>query len=141
MKPTRGFTLLELMITVAIIAILAAIAVPQYNEYVARSMIVEGTAGLADMRVRMEQFYQDNRNYTGAGCGTCGAACPNSQYFNFTCDSAGQTYTVTATATAGRIAGLVFTIDEQNVRQTTGVPAGWTAPAGNCWTLRKSGHC
>lgn len=141
MKLTRGFTLLELMIAVAIIAILAAIALPSYNEYVARSMIVEGTAGLADMRVRMEQFYQDNRNYDGAACGTCGAACPNSQYFNFDCQSAGQTYVATATGTDGRINGLVFTINEQNMRQTTGVPSGWTAPAGNCWALRKSGHC
>ncbi len=141
MKSNRGFTLLELLIAVAIIAILAAIALPSYNEYVARSMIVEGTAGLADMRVRLEQFYQDNRSYAGNNCGTCGAACPNSQYFNFTCESDGQTYLATATATNARIANLVLTIDQQNVRQTVSAPDGWKAPAGNCWVLRKSGHC
>jgi len=62
----HGFTLIELMITIAIIGILSAIALPAYNEYVIRGKIVEATATLAGHRVKMEQFFQDNRTYVGA---------------------------------------------------------------------------
>jgi type IV pilus assembly protein PilE len=144
MKKSSGFTLIELMIVVAIIGILAAIAIPQYTDYITRSQLVEGNTGLSDFRVRMEQYYQDNRKYDGAGLGTCGAAAPTSaQYFTYTCDSAGQTYTATATGKAGsRVDGFVFTINEQNLRQTTATAPGWapsTMPS-NCFVTRK-GDC
>jgi len=58
MKKQRGFTIIELMIAVAIIAILAAIALPAYNDYIQRGKLTEAFTGLADFRVRMEQFYQ-----------------------------------------------------------------------------------
>ena len=57
-----GFTLIEVMITIAVIAILAAVALPNYVEYVTRSRLVEAKTNLSDMRTRMEQFFLDNRN-------------------------------------------------------------------------------
>ena len=51
-KTQKGFSLIELMIVVAIIGVLAAIAMPNYNQYVTRSRITEGVAGLSDARVR-----------------------------------------------------------------------------------------
>ena len=142
-KRQSGFTLIEIMIVVAIVGILAAIAVPQYTDYILRSQLVEGHTGLQDMRVRMEQFYQDNRTYDGAALDNCGAAAPaGRQFFDFNCRSLGQTYTVTATGARGRVGGFVFTINEQNVRQTTATKAGWEPAAmpAPCFVTRK-GSC
>ena len=55
MRCARGFTLIELMITVAVIAVLSAIALPSYTDYVTRSKLAEAYAHLADLRVKMEQ--------------------------------------------------------------------------------------
>ena len=142
-KRQSGFTLIEVMIVVAIVGILAAIAVPQYTDYILRSQLVEGHTGLQDLRVRMEQFYQDNRTYDGAGLNNCGATAPaGQQFFDFTCRSLGQTYTATATGARGRVGGFVFTINETNVRQTTATKAGWEPAAlpAPCFVTRK-GSC
>jgi type IV pilus assembly protein PilE len=92
--------------------------------------------------VRMEQFFQDNRTYDGVALNNCGAPAPASTNFAYTCRSLGQTYLATATGNAGRVNGFVFTVNEQNVRQTTATIAGW-APAvmpAPCWVSRK-GSC
>lgn len=142
MKKASGFTLIEIMIVVAIVGILAAIAVPMYTDHIRRTQLVEAHTGLSDLRVRMEQFYQDNRTYDGAGLDNCGAAGPAATNFTFNCRSLGQTYTATATGSGGRATGFTFTVNEQNIRQTTAAYTGWapaTMPA-NCWVTRK-GSC
>ena len=62
-RAAAGFTLIELMITVAIVAILASIAMPSYQAYVRRGQLADAFKSLADMRVKMEQYYQDNKFY------------------------------------------------------------------------------
>jgi type IV pilus assembly protein PilE len=62
-KKLYGFTLIELVITVAIIGILSAIAVPSYTHYVARSRASEATSNLLQMAALQEQFYRDFRVY------------------------------------------------------------------------------
>jgi type IV pilus assembly protein PilE len=143
MKQQHGFTIIELMIAVAIVAILAAIALPAYNDYVQRAKITEVFSALSDFRVRMEQFYQDNRIYTGAGLDGCGAAGPNSKYFTFGCTPAAQTYMITATGIANQgLTNFVYTLDEKNVRATTTLGTGWNgAPNPACWVRRKDGSC
>lgn len=126
----QGFTLIELMITVAIVAILASIAVPAYSDYVRRGQLSDATTALADLRVRMEQFYQDNRTYTGAGCSAaCGAPCANTQFFGYTCATAnaGQTFTMTAAGAGGLTTGFTYTVNEQNTRTTESFYSGWGA--------------
>jgi len=146
MKQQRGFTIIELMITVAIIGFLAVIALPAYNDYVQRAKLTEAFTALSDFRVRMEQFYQDNRRYDGAGLNGCGVAGPNSKYFNFLCApglAPSQTYTITATGLANEgLTNFVYTLNENNVRVTTTLGVGWNgAPNAACWVRRKDGSC
>ena len=140
MKRVRGFTLIELLVTVAIVAVLASIALPAYRDYVTRGRLVEAYANLASQRVKMEQFYQDTRTYTGAcTANTVAPPLPNTTNFNYACAINNQTYTISATGQAtGGLTNFVFTIDEANNRRTTGVPSGWTSN-NNCWIRKKDG--
>lgn len=145
MKRAKGFTLIEVMIVVAIIGILAAIAIPNYTEYVRRSQLTDAFSDLSNWRVRMEQFFQDNRTYVGAA-GGCGATAPTNVAgrWTYACEAPAppaMTFKATATGVAGtNVAGFVFTINESNVRATTGMYAGWgalPADAGARWVDRK----
>lgn len=138
-----GFTLIEVMITVAIVAIIAAIAVPSYRDYVIRGRIPKATNNLSDMRVRMEQWFQDNRTYVGTCVVNTLAARPaDDADFTYTCNPAptATTYTIVATG-VGQMAGFVYTIDQSNVRATTSLPTGWGATNAGCWVVKKGGAC
>jgi type IV pilus assembly protein PilE len=139
-----GFTLIELMITVAIVGILAAIALPNYSDYVTRGKIPEATAALAVKRVKLEQYYQDNKTYAAAP--DCSADTTTSKYFTFSCSVAGtaSAYTLQA-AGQGSMAGFTFTVDQANAKTTSiaaPAPSGWiTASAQACWLTNKGGTC
>jgi type IV pilus assembly protein PilE len=129
-----GFTLVELMIVVTIIGILSAIVYPGYTDYVRRAKITEATSALADLRIRMEQYFQDNRTYEDANF--CAPTVAPS-YFNFACTSGPDEdgYVISAVGT-GDMAGYSYTIDQDNSK-TSVVPGG----GGNCWAMQKNGTC
>jgi type IV pilus assembly protein PilE len=145
-----AFTLIEVLIAIVIVGILTAIALPQYNVFVQRSRIVDAHSGLNDLRIRMEQFFQDQRQYNTAGA--CGVAVPVSPSFTFTCVPAGNpamSYVATATGT-GPMAGFGYnvTVDPTlggvgTLRTTVTVPGSWAPlPVPNtCWQVRKGGYC
>jgi type IV pilus assembly protein PilE len=146
---SSGFTMIEMMITVAIVGILAAIALPSYFEFVTRSKIIDGTTKLGDFKSKMDKFFMDNRTYLNGG-GTCGVANPlvsPSDYFAITCGPPGTCVAATATSysicadgiAAKGMAGFRYTVDQTNAKSSTG-PAGWAA-APTCWALRKDGSC
>ena len=140
MKGNRGFSLLELMVVVAIIGILASLALPAYNDYVMRGRIAEAHGELAAMRAKLETYYMDNRTYVNACAANTVAPLPTGKYFNFSCPALTATaYTVQAVGT-GTASGFTFTINQDNARATTAVPAGWTTNA-TCWVIKKGGVC
>jgi len=144
MRRLKGFTLIELLITIAIVGILASIAVPAYSSYITRGKITEAISGLGEMKVKMEQYFQDNRTYVGACAAGTVAPVPTgdrAKYFTFGCSglSASQ-YTVTATG-YGSMNGFIYTVDQNNTRTTTGMPAGWPTPPIACWVQKQDGSC
>jgi type IV pilus assembly protein PilE len=145
-----GFTLIEVMIAMVLIAILASIAVPSYRSYLRRGQLAEAFSTLSDMRVKMEQYYQDNKFY---GASSTSTSCPTlaptygafpiaGKYFSISCGNLGaapaQTFTLTATGTAGLTTGYTYTLNQNGVKGTTSFD-GQTSTAA-CW-LTKGGSC
>ncbi|MYM22504.1 prepilin-type N-terminal cleavage/methylation domain-containing protein [Duganella sp. FT135W] len=134
----QGFTLIEVMIVVAIVGILMAVAVPAYSDYVTRGRLSEAFTALGGAQPAAEQFWSNTRSYSGfdsspsfPGTGT-----------NFTyalSNATASTYTITATGT-GKMAGFVYTINESGGHATTGSPTGW-GTSTSCWVDHKGGAC
>lgn len=140
---TTGFTLVEMLIVIAMIGILSAVAIPAYQDYSTRGKIPDATSNLALQQSKLEQWFQDQRSYLdGAACGGVPATdSKTSSYFTFTCSATATTFLLTATGnSSGPMAGFVYTVDQDNVRNTTAVPNGWTAKNG-CWITKKGGLC
>lgn len=142
-RRSRGFTLIEVMITVAIVGILAAIAIPSYRDYVLRGQVVDATNGLAAMRANMERHYQDFRTYKTSGGVTAPCqvgAQQRSGSFSLSCAGGGPTdttYTLLAEG-SGATAGFKYRIDERGLRSSE------TAAWGNCtsgWVLKRGQSC
>lgn len=143
-----GFTLTELMVVVAVVAILAMIAVPSYADHVRRSQLQEAVSALSDFQVKMEQYYQDHKNYGNSG----GTACANgtnapswksfapsgARYFTFSCalasSSNNQAYTLTATGAADAAIGHVLTLNNNSERRTTKFKGSEVSKS--CWLIR-----
>lgn len=133
MKANKGFTLVEIMIVVALIGLLTAIAIPYYQEHAQKGKIADATASLVEMRIRMEQHYQDNRSFSAGVI----PALPVSNDFDFAYAVLGtNTYQITATGKGG-MSGFAYSIDQSNLRTST----AWGAMGGTCWIIRRGQSC
>nr|WP_314572647.1 type IV pilin protein [uncultured Pseudomonas sp.] len=126
----KGFTLIELMIVVAIIGILAAIAYPSYTEYVKRTHRVEIASLLSEGTQALERFYSRNGTYVN---GPIPAS--NNWYSVASSAVTASTFTLTATPAAGTM--MVgdkcgnFVVTHTGERTNTGMAAGTTS--ATCW--------
>lgn len=141
----RGFTLIEVMVTVAIIGILSMIAYPSYRDYVIRGHLADATNGLSTLRAQMERHFQDNRSYATVGAFTtpCAGAANTRTFNNFVVSCSGTPTDTAFTLQAvgsGPVAGFTFTVTQQDVRATTAAPSGWSTCASG-WMVKKGQAC
>jgi type IV pilus assembly protein PilE len=132
-KVNRGFTLVELMISVAIIGILAAIAIPGYSEYVDSSRRTDGQSALISLGQAMERYYTEKTTYVGASLGSgSGDIFPNAapidraeKYYKLSIESqTATTFVVKATATGIHAGDGDYTLDQTGARTWKG-NSGW----------------
>lgn len=144
-KTQKGFTLIELMVVVAIIGILAAIAWPNYTQYVKRGKAAEATSILADLKIRMEQYFQDNKTYadTGGLTAPCSPAAGVAKYFTFACSTQTATnFTLSASPVAGQnMDNFAFSINESNVKTSVFDGTDATTAGNSCWLKAQGGTC
>jgi len=135
-----GFSLVELMVALAIAAIIAAFAVPAYRDHTLRSYLPEMSSSLQLSALRLEQYYQDHRSYRN---GTeCGITLPRIERFSFSCTvpEDGQSFLLTATGRDAMV-GFAYTIDQQGQTRTTSLPDAWGTAPLDCWVMKRSGRC
>ena len=114
---SAGFTLIELMITLVIAAILGALVLPVYQDHLLRAKIPEATSGLSLTAMRL---------------------------FHFTCTvpQDGQSFLLTATGVStDSTKAFTYTLDQQSNASTTSLPDGWGDVPAACWIVKRKGSC
>lgn len=131
----RGFSLMELMIAVAVMAILTVIAYPSYNNYIASAKRAEAKAALLEAAQYLERQFTAEGNYAGGNLASAGLATlpkeGDGAYYNLALNASGGRYTLTAIPTGamnGDPCGLL-TLDQGGQQGVSGA----TMTAAECW--------
>jgi type IV pilus assembly protein PilE len=146
MRRTSGFTLVELMITVVIVAVLASLALASYSKYVIRAHRTEGRNALLALASAQEKYYLANNTYagtaisltaappTGLGLGLNGTQTQNGWYTVAITAGSANGYTATATTTGSQTTDAdcqVFTVTQAQAETATN--SGGTDNSTTCW--------
>lgn len=130
MNKQSGFTLVELMIAVAVVTILALVAIPSYTSFVQKSARGDAMAVLMDMRLKQERYRQNNSSYAVTLASvSIGTSSPNGKYNVAIVNAGAGTFLATATPAGTQASDScgTFAVD-QNGPNTTG---GYANNA--CW--------
>ena len=132
---SAGYSLMELLITVAIIAIIAAVAMPNYQQHVLRSHRGDAMTALLRIAAQQEKFYLQNNTYTGS-LADVNTLTTEAGYYQLSIDAADtDTFTATATAIAGKAQESdadcqTFSITAEGTRTASG---GGSDTSDVCW--------
>ena len=141
MRAHRGFTLLELMITVVVVAILASVALPSYQEQIRKTRRADARQELMRLATAQERFYTNCNRYatalngaqancSGLGAGSATIDSENG-YYAISLAGDGSTFTLTATAQKGQESDTKcgnLSLTDAGVKGATG-----TLGAAECW--------
>jgi type IV pilus assembly protein PilE len=139
----RGFTLIELMITVAVIGILSAIALPSYFAYIQKSRRTDAKNAVLDLASREERYFSINNAYTAGGAALGYAQLPlavnasGSSFYTLsvTVSASPPGFVATATPTGSQArdtACHAFRVDQAGVQSNVD-GAGAALPEAGCW--------
>jgi len=140
LRKSPGFTLIELVVTMVIVGILAAIAIPAYSSYVRQSRRTDAKTALLDLASLEERYFSVNNSYTATAANVGYAAFPatvGSGYYTIAAPTvvgatttAAATYTLTATAIGDQVNDTqcqTFTVTSAGVQSAT------PDPSNSCW--------
>lgn len=132
LRRAAGFSLIELMIAVVIVGILAAVALPAYQQHVRKGHRAGAQAYLMDLAQRQQQYFLDNRGYASAASALGYASTPAdvSPYYTVTlvtADGPPPSFTITAAPAGTQIADTCGTLTINNAGTKT------SSSGSNCW--------
>ncbi len=131
-KPYAGFTLIELMIVVVVIAILAAIAIPSYRQHVIKVKRTEAKVNLTDLAQKLQRCYTRSFSYNDGGCVvTLPPTSLPDGYYAITGEVEAQTFLLTATPQGSQADDTKcgnFTLDERGQQNISG-----SGDKNDCW--------
>lgn len=144
MQKQKGFTLIEVIIVVAIVGILAAIALPSYQNSVTKGRRVDAMAALQGLAQAMERHYMTTGAYTGAAFGGGNNGAPtifstkspidgSQTFYDLTIATAATTYTLTADPTNGQEGDGNITLTQTGARAWDQDNDGAYAATEDCW--------
>ncbi|HIF9337851.1 TPA: pilin [Photobacterium damselae] len=132
MKGQKGFTLIELMIVVAVIGVLAAIAIPQYQRYVAKAEVASALATMSGVKTNVEAYTVENGQFPDGVSAATSLGVPSTEVGTIELSKTGNTdggsiiFEFYSTASAG----VSSFVSEKSFKLTRSANGGWTCSTG-----------